>query len=96
MDKLADLRTDKKLTAVKQKWISNESIISLNRQKPEIFSLIDPYFKVPDESVLKIYISARVMFAQILIFSIYLIFIIMLIIEYFTGLLLYKILKRRL
>jgi hypothetical protein len=97
VNKVMDINSDKKLIVLVNEWNANESASSIRGQNLEIYSRINNYYvRVTDKSKLQIFSKGWTKMSRALVYSICILFPFYMLIQYLTGFLLYKLLKRKL
>jgi hypothetical protein len=91
---IANISTDKELISLRQQWTSSEAIVTLNEQNPDLYSKINiEYLDLINTDKFKVTDTYFSMFSRAITYSLLIGFIIYLILQYFAGFMLYKILK---
>jgi hypothetical protein len=94
---ILDINNDMKLDAARQNWLSNESVISLKDQNPDIYSRInEKYLHTTDKTMIGTFANWWGMFTKVFVWSFCALVPVYMLLQYFTGFILYKLLKRKL
>jgi len=94
---LMDINKDEKLNNMRLKWNSDEAVIYLKDQYPDIYSKINKKsLNFINNDKLKLIDNFISELVNIVSFSLLILFFVYIILQYFIGFLLFKILKRRL
>jgi hypothetical protein len=94
---ILNINNDKNLNALRKKWISNEAVISLKDQNPELYSIInDKYIHLTDETMIGSFSNWWILFSKVIAISFCCLIPVYMLAQYFAGFLLYKLLKRKL
>ncbi len=95
-----NINSDEKLIALRQEWVSNEAVVSLQNQNPDIYSVLrtellgssDPSSE--GNSVKKN--NTYLLYMKVFIYSMCIIYPLTMVLQYYIGIWLFKLLKRRL
>ncbi|MCX6335411.1 MAG: hypothetical protein NT092_14120 [Bacteroidia bacterium] len=94
---ILNINDDKNLISARQEWISNEAVNSMKDQNPEIYSKInDKFLHITDKNLLRMYGNWWDTFSKVIVYSVLGLVLVYVLLQYFTGFLLYKLLKRKL
>lgn len=94
---ILDLNNDKHIVSLRQQWISNEAVISLKDKNPDLYSAVnDKYLRLTDRTMIGSFSSWWVLFSKVVVWSFCALVPVYMLLQYFTGFVLYKLLKRKL
>jgi hypothetical protein len=95
--KKKNINSDEKLISLRQEWVSNKAVVSLQNQDPGIYSVLrTELIGSSDNNSIKTDNTAYLTFMKVFIYSICIIYTLMLVLQYYMGYWLFKWLKLRL